>query len=252
MKMLEGKTALVTGAGTGIGRAIAGSFAAAGAKVVIAARREEPLKETAALWPDNIDYVRMDLSQKADRHRALDTVINRHGQLDILVNNAAYQLWKPFLETTDEEMADLYHTNVTSIACFLREAIPSLEKTRGSIINISSTAARFVGTPSENLTVYGASKAALNHLTRALAPELGPMGIRINAVAPGVTAGEYALQEISRIPGHMEALVSRTPLGRTGDPADIAKTVLFLASDQAAWVTGQIIDSSGGWQIAGG
>lgn len=252
MRTLEGKVALVTGAGTGIGRAIAERFAAEGAKVVIVARREAPLREVSALAPESISHVQMDLTRKDDRSRALDIVIDRHGRLDILVNNAAYQLWKPFMETTEEEIEDLYFTNLTAITCLLKMSIPHLEKTGGNIVNISSTAARFVGTPSENLTVYGASKAALNQLTRALAPELGPMGIRVNAVAPGVTAGEYALQEISRIPGHLEALINRTPMGRVGDPMDIAGTVLFLASEQASWVTGQVIDSSGGWQIAAG
>ncbi len=252
MSALQGKVALVTGAGTGIGRGIAQLFAAQGAQVVIAARRQQPLDEVVALMPGRISAVQMDLADAGQQRAALDAVIARHGRLDILVNNAASQLWKPFVETTASEISDIFATNLGGTTLLIRQALPHLQASAGNIVNISSTAARFTGTPSENLAVYGASKAGLNQLTRALAPELGPLGVRINAVAPGVTAGEYALQEIDRTPGLRDALVSRTPLGRIGTPEDIAQTVLFLASEQAAWITGQVIDASGGWQIAAG
>ncbi len=252
MNLLEGKVALVSGAGTGIGRGIAEAFAAQGAKVVIAARREAPLREVCEAAGGAISHVLMDLASHADRAAALETVSERHGRLDILVNNAAFQLWKPFVETSDEEIDELFYTNVASTTRFIKQALPYLQKSGGNIVNISSTAGRYTGVPSELLSVYSASKAALNQLTRALAPELGPMGIRINAVAPGVTVGEYAMEALSSVPGRLEALIERTSLGRVGEPADIAKTVLFLASEQASWVTGQVIDASGGWQIAPG
>ncbi len=252
MPLLTGKVALVTGAGTGIGRGIAARFAAEGAQVVIAARRQAPLDEVVALSRGHISSVSMDLTDRGDRERALDAVIQRHGKLDILVNNAAYQLWKPFLETSDEEITGVYATNMVATTLLIKQAVPHLAASGGSIVNISSTASRYTGMPSEYLSVYGASKAGLNQLTRTLAPELGPLGIRINAVAPGVTAGEYAMQEINNIPGHKEALIARTPLGRIGTPEDITGCVLFLASEQGAWVTGQVIDASGGWQIAAG
>jgi NAD(P)-dependent dehydrogenase (short-subunit alcohol dehydrogenase family) len=252
MGTLTGKVALITGAGTGIGRGIAQAFAAEGARVVIAARREAPLQEVAALAPDKISHVRMDLTSKADRDAALKAVIERHGRLDVLVNNAAYQLWKPFVEISEAEITELYFTNMTSITLLIKSALPLLQKTKGNIVNISSTAGRYVSTPSDFLTVYGASKAGLNQLTRALAPEFGPLGVRINAVAPGVTLGEYALESMKEIPGHLDGLIQRTALGRVGKPEDIARAVLFLASDQAEWVTGQVIDSAGGWQVSAG
>ncbi len=250
--VLDGKVALVTGGGTGIGKGIALAFAAAGAKVVIAARREEPLKAVAALAPGSIGHVRMDLADRGDQASALAHVIELHGRLDILVNNAAYQLWKSFAETTEEEIDDLFFTNLSSITRFIKRALPHLEASRGNIINISSTASRHTVVPSQKLSVYSASKAGLNQLTRTLAPELGPLGIRINAVAPGLTRGDYARDSLTADEATEAWVRQVTPLGRWGEPEDIARMVLFLASDQASWVTGQVIDSSGGWQIAGG
>ena len=253
MGMLEGKVALVTGAGTGIGKGIALRFAREGAKVVIAARREEKLRETAALDPENISWVRMDLKSHEERASALETVKQRHGGLDILVSNAGSQLWKEFLETSDEEIEDIYATNLASTVRFIKQAVPYLEERKGNIVIISSTAARYTASPSMKLTVYSASKAGLNQLTRSLAPELGPLGIRINAVAPGLTRGEYADEGLQENDVATEAWIKgMTPLGRIGEPDDIAKSVTFLASDMADWVTGQVLDASGGWMIAGG
>ena len=252
MNMLEGKVALVTGGGTGIGRGIAQLFAANGAKVVITGRREAPLQAVCARTPESISYVQMDLTKREDHVRVLDQVISRHGRLDIVVNNAAYQLWKSFADTTDEEIDDLFFTNMSSITRFIKRALPYLEKSRGNIVNISSTASRYTVVPSQKLAVYSASKAGLNQLTRTLAPELGLMGIRINVVAPGLTRGEYAEASLEDDSPTQKWIREVTPLGRMGEPEDIARTVMFLASDQASWVTGQVIDASGGWQIAAG
>jgi NAD(P)-dependent dehydrogenase (short-subunit alcohol dehydrogenase family) len=251
MGMLEGKVALVTGAGTGIGRGIAELFAAEGARIVIAARREGPLREVAALAPGKISYVQMDLAKRQDRHDALNAVVDRHGRLDILINNAACQLWKPFLEQTEQEIAEVIETNLTSTAQLIHKAVPWLRQTRGSIVNISSTASRFSPMPSQKLTSYSASKAGINQLTRTLASELGPLGIRINAVAPGLTYGEMASVTLDRKELH-EMLCGLTAFGRIGEPIDIARVVLLMVSDYSAWVTGQVLDASGGWQIGGG
>jgi NAD(P)-dependent dehydrogenase (short-subunit alcohol dehydrogenase family) len=254
MGMLDGKVALITGAGTGIGKGTALAFAAEGAKVVIAARREDKLAETCALAPDAISHVRMDLTNADDRANALATVVERHGQLDVLVSNAGAQLWKSFEETTDEEIDEIFHTNLSSTTRFFKQAVPYLTATAGNIVVISSTAARYTVAPSQKLSVYGASKAGLNQLTRTLAPELGLLGIRINAVAPGLTRGEYAGEslDLEADQATRDWIRSVTPLGRMGEPEDIAKVVLFFASDQASWVTGQVLDASGGWQISGG
>lgn len=253
MAMLEGKVALITGAGTGIGKGTALMFAAEGAHVVIAARREGPLQETSALAPGRISYVQMDLNSQEDRARALQTVIDRHGRLDILVSNAGAQLWKSFEDTSDEEIEDIYQTNLASTVRFIKQAVPYLEASKGNVVIVSSTAGRYTLSPSQWLSVYGASKAGLNQFTRSVAPELGPKGIRINAVAPGLTRGEYADGSRSFDEPETKAWVqSVTPLGRMGEPEDIAKVITFMASDMASWVTGQVLDASGGWQISAG
>jgi len=254
MGMLEGKVALITGAGTGIGKGTALMFAEEGAQVVIAARREEPLQDVCAMAPDAISCVRMDLTSHEDRANALQTVIDRHGKLDVLVSNAGYQLWKTFAETTDEEIDELFYTNLSSTTRFIKQALPYLEASQGNIVIISSTASRYTLVPSQKLSVYGASKAGLNQLTRTLAPELGSMGIRINAVAPGLTRGEYSGEslDLEADAATRDWIRSVTALGRMGEPRDVAQSIVFLASDQAAWVTGQILDASGGWQISPG
>jgi NAD(P)-dependent dehydrogenase (short-subunit alcohol dehydrogenase family) len=254
MGLLEGKVALVTGAGTGIGKGIARMFAEEGAKVVIAARREGPLAETCKLAPEAISYVRMDLTSHDDRARALATTIERHGKLDVLVSNAGAQLWKTFAETTDEEIEEIFATNLAATTRLFKQALPYLEASKGNIVVISSTASRYTVVPSQKLSVYGASKAGLNQLTRTLAPELGLLGVRINAVAPGLTRGEYsgASLDLEADEATREWIRSVTPLGRIGEPEDIAQSVTWLASDRASWVTGQVIDASGGWQIAAG
>jgi NAD(P)-dependent dehydrogenase (short-subunit alcohol dehydrogenase family) len=251
--MLDGKVALITGAGTGIGKGTALRFVREGAQVVIAARRIEKLQETAALAPEAISWVRMDLNSQDERARALEAVVERHGRLDVLVSNAGSQLWKSFDNTTDEEIEDIYQTNLASTVRFIKQAVPYLEKSKGNIVIVSSTAGRYVLCPSQLLSVYGASKAGLNHFTRAVAPELGPRGIRINAVAPGLTRGEYADEGLDHSDPATQAWIqSVTPLGRAGEPDDIARVIAFMASDMASWVTGQVLDASGGWQVAGG
>lgn len=254
MGLLDGKVALVTGAGTGIGKGIARMFAAEGAKVVIAARREGPLLETCALAPEAISHVPMDLTSAEDRARALATVIARHGRLDILVSNAGAQLWKSFAETSDEEIEEVFATNLAATTRLFKQALPHLEAAKGNIVVISSTAGRYTVIPSQKLSVYSASKAGLNQLTRTLAPELGLLGVRINAVAPGLTRGEYSGEslDLDADEATQAWIRSVTPLGRIGEAEDIAQSVTWLASDRAAWVTGQVIDASGGWQISGG
>jgi 3-oxoacyl-[acyl-carrier protein] reductase len=253
MGILEGKVALVTGAGTGIGRGTALLFAAEGAKVLIAARREEPLREVSAQAPDNISYLQMDLTSRSDRHRALETAIERYGKLDILINNAANQSHGAFLSMSEDDLANIIGTNLISTMQMIQRAVPLLQKTKGNIISISSTAGRYAGMPSLMMSAYSTSRGGMNHMTRTLATELGPLGVRINAVAPGFTHGEVSDSALAKLPDETrQAIQSLCPLGRFGEPIDIARVLLFIASDQAGWVTGQILDASGGFQLGGG
>lgn len=245
---LEGKVALITGGGTGIGRATAEMIAGMGGRAIIVGRREDRLKEVAALAPGQIGYVAMDVGDWAAHDGAIHAAVERFGRLDILVNNAALSINRPFMEHRLQDFTDVLHVNLASVAVLIQKAVPSLAKTGGNIVNVTSAAGKWAGMPPQMLAAYSASKAGMNQLTRVLATELGPMGIRVNAVSPGVTdteicAGVFADQAL------IDRCVAATPLGRTGAPEDVAKVICYLASDGAGWVTGQIVDATGGYHI---
>ncbi len=244
MDKFDNKVVVVTGGGTGIGRASTELFADNGAQVLIAGRRQEPLAELSNLYPKNVSFIQADVTDAEDRANILQTAIERYGRIDALVNCAALAPDCAFQETTDEEFEKTYLTNLIAPASLIRLAIPHLSETKGAVVNVSTTMAR---SKSPGATPYSCSKAALNHLTQVLAVELGPSGIRVNAVAPGPTKTEMAEDLIEK--WGTETIVSTTPLGRLGEPSDIAKAVCFLASPDAEWVTGQILDSSGGFML---
>lgn len=249
MGSLEGKVSLVTGGGTGIGRAVAERFAREGARVMVAGRRLGPLEECVAFDPERIAAVRMDLGEAGDRERALDATLKRFGKLDILVNNAAASVCKPFLDHTAEEIQRVIHVNLVSTALLLSSALPHVIAQRGVVVNVGSAAAHYTAMPGAMLSAYAASKAGLDQLTRVLAVELGALGVRVNGVAPGFTDTEIAAEAFA-IPEVVAAQVAATPLGRVGQPDDVARVVHFLASDEAKWVTGQIIDATGGYWMS--
>jgi NAD(P)-dependent dehydrogenase (short-subunit alcohol dehydrogenase family) len=245
MRRFDGKAALVTGGGRGIGKEIALELARAGCNVAVNyyVEPERTVATVGELTAIGVDAVAVagDVGSRDDVRRMMDETAARFGQLDVLINNAGMQTWKPFLDVTQEEWDLVVRTNLTG--CFLcTQAAAALMKDRGSgsIVNIGSGCNKV---PFPGLAAYTASKGGIEMLTKVAAVELAPHHIRVNCVAPGAVEVERTRQEIDDYAGTFAA---RTPLGRVGHPADIAKAVVFLASDDASFITGQTIWVDGG------
>ncbi len=255
MISLEGKTALVTGGGGGIGRGIAETLTSYGAQVVVAELKQERAAAVeAALKAAKADHLvlRIDVRQEAQVNDLMNQIENRYGKLDVLVNNVGTASAPKLFEfTTNEDWDFDYQINLRHMFLVTRAAIPLIRKSgKGcSIINFSSIEA-FRGIPL--MTAYGAFKAAVIGFTQSLALELGHEGIRVNAVAPETTESE-AIQPSKWIkPEDRGAIASAIPLGRFGTPTDAAGCVVFLASELSAWVTGTTIHLDGGALAAAG
>ena len=239
---LENKTALITGAGAkgGIGAAIASLFAREGAHVLItgrdAQRGEQAVAEIASAGGD-ARFLLADLSDLDDIARLAEEA----GDVDVLVNNAAVFPFAPTVEQDTASYDEVFATNVRAPYFLTAALVPSmLAKASGSIINISTMVATF-GLP--GLSVYGATKAALESLTRTWAAEFSPGGVRVNVISPGPTRSEKAIGAMGEA---AEQLGRTTPLGRMAATAEIAEAVLFLASDRASYITGAVIPVDGG------
>jgi NAD(P)-dependent dehydrogenase (short-subunit alcohol dehydrogenase family) len=241
---LSGRVALVTGAGRGIGREIALELARAGADVAInyyvePERAQATLADVEALGVRGAALA-ADVGDAAAVGRMMEDVAAVLGPLDILVNNAGVQTWTKFLDVTEEEWDRVIRTNLKG--CFLcTQAAARLMQTRGGVvINIGSGCNKV---PFPGLVAYTASKGGIEMLTKVAAVELAPHGIRVNCVAPGAVEVERTRLEVDDYAGTWGGV---TPLGRVGTPADVARTVRFLASDDSAYITGQTIWVDGG------
>jgi 3-oxoacyl-[acyl-carrier protein] reductase len=249
MLRLEGKVALVSGASKGIGAGIAKGLAAAGASVAVNyasdQRGAEAVVAAITASGGRAIVVQGDVSKSADVARLFVEVKAAYGALDVLVNNAAVYKLDPLEKVTEEEFHREFNTNVLGPLLMIREAAKYFGPSGGSIINIGSTASQMIA---PNLSIYTATKSAVDAITRVLAKELGPKKIRVNSINPGATATEGARTAgLIGVGGDFEKqLLAMTPLGRIAQPSDIAPIAVFLASDEASWLTGEIILASGG------
>jgi len=248
MSKLKNKVAVVTGASKGIGASIAKHFAAEGAKVVVnyASSKEgadSVVKEITGNGGVAIS-VQADVSKEADVTRLFEETKKAFGRLDILVNNAVYQGYAPIEQILVETFHQSFNVNVLGPILTIQAALKMFGDKGGNIINISSGASKM---PLPSASLYSASKAALDAITISLSKELGAKNVRINSILPGATETEGAASA-GVTPGseYEKMFVANTPLGRRGQPEDIAKAVVFLASDDAAWITGEQISVSGG------
>jgi 3-oxoacyl-[acyl-carrier protein] reductase len=246
MSNLRGKVAIVTGASKGIGAAIAKGLAEGGAAVAVnyASDKEGADRAVAAIRArgGNAVAIQADMSRAADVKRLFEQTKAALGTPNVLVNNAGTYKFEPIADITEAEFHRHFDINVLGPMLAIQEALNYFPAEGGSIVNISSIASE---SPVANSSLYSATKGALDTLTRALAKELGPRKIRVNAVAPGYTDTEGNRGFVASAEG--EALVAATPLGgRFGRPEEIAPAVVFLASDDAAWLTGERINASGG------
>lgn len=248
--MQDEKVVILTGGGSGIGRAAALRFARQGDKVLATGRRAGALDQLAAEHPNIVGLV-ADAGSAADAGRTVAKALELWGRINSLINNAGAGAILPLADITAEKVANIFAVNVFGPSLLASAALPHLRERRGSIVNVSST---FGHKPAAALSHYAASKSALEHLTRCWALELAPFGIRVNAVAAGPTETDALTGMMGLTPEQAAAVKKqereRIPLGRRGMPDDIAEWLVRLTSPAAAWMTGQVIDVDGGLGLA--
>ena len=241
---VEGKAAIVTGAASGIGRAITELFTARGAKVVAVDADDE----VNSLRNENIAPLVADVTADGSAEKAVELALTRFGKLDVLVNNAGRILYKPIVEMTKEDWDWQMQTNVTGAFLFSREAAKEMMKRKsGAIVNIASYAAYFAF---PGIAAYTASKGALAQLTRTQALEAIEHGIRVNAIGVGDTVTNLLNHFMEDGRGFLVEHGKKAPIGRAAEPKEIAEIAAFLASDRASFIVGSVVMADGGMSVA--
>jgi dehydrogenase/reductase SDR family member 4 len=247
--LLSNKAALVTGASRGIGKAIAAAFAREGAAVAICGRRQEILDRVAAEIPGRVVPIACHIGRAEDLQLLVTSALRELGKIDILVNNAATNIaQQPVFEVNETQFDKMVEVNLKSAFRLIQALAPGMcERGWGSIINITSISGL---RPQEQGMLYSMTKAALIMMTKSYAQELGPRGVRVNAIAPGLietALSEYYWKDDTR----RENIVGKQPLRHLGQPEEIAEMAVFLASDRASFLTGQTIAIDGGRTLSG-
>ncbi len=239
----SGSVVLVTGAGSGIGRAIARAFLDAGATVAVTGRRPEPLQETLAAGPaDRTAVLPADLTDPAAVRAMVADLVARFGRVDVVVSNAAAYANGPLTELADDDWDHLRATNVDGFFHLAKATLPLLAESGGNLVAVSSVS----GDRGDwGQAAYNATKAAISNFVRSLALDWGDRGVRVNAVAPAFTITEITAR-VAQDERVLAAFTNRVALGRPGQPEDVAPAVLFLASEAAGYVTGAVLAVDGG------
>ena len=245
MAKLEGKVAIVSRGGTGIGKSISLLYSKEGANVVIIRRNEEALKETCKLNEKKLDYVVGDITKEESIKNVIEFVTKKFGKLDILVNNSGICISEPIQELRICDYDKIFDINVRALVNMTINCLPLIIKSKGNILNISSVCSTNCH---PKMSMYSGSKAAINNFTKCWAKDLSKDGVRVNAIAPG--AIETSIWNKAKIPSdkvdkYKEYVKKLIPLGRFGTPEEVANVALFLVSDEASYVTGSIYEIDG-------
>lgn len=241
------KIAIVTGGASGLGLAVATRFVAHNILTIITGRNTVKLEEARASLGDLCIPVALDMDQPGGFPARVQDIVQQYGGIDILVNNAGINLKKDMIDVSDAEFEKIFRTNVLGVFALSREvAKVMIRQQHGSIIHISSMAAHY-GIP--KVIAYTASKSAIEGMTRSMAVELSPLGIRVNCIAPGFIATNMSSVALNNDPERKQRVLLRTPMGKLGLPEDVANVAYFLSTDESKFMTGTIIPVDGGNSI---